>query len=98
MEREIWKKSEELHNSLLDELNKEWDELKEHMISICHEVFSMHGDPQRANEAKVIMSLLGERFYELCGITGMAGRVMGKTDDMCCNDEQIKTWDRNRKD
>ena len=91
MEKEIWEKSEELHNSLLVELCEEWDELKDHMIEICHDVFNTHGDPQRANEAEVIKSLLGERFYELCVITGMAGRVMNKTDEMSCNDEKIKT-------
>ena len=81
MEREIWEKSEEVHNGLLGELNKEWDELKEHMIPICHHVFNMHGDPQRANEAEAIESLLGERFYELCIATGMAGQLMNKIDE-----------------
>lgn len=82
MEREIWEKSEEVHNNLLDELNKEWDELKEHMIPICYYVFNMHGDPQRANEAEVIKSFLGERFYELCVATGLAGQVMNKIDEI----------------
>jgi len=90
MKREIWEKSEELHNSLVDELYKEWDELKANsFFEICYDVFHTHGDPQRVNEAEVIKSLLGERFYELCVITGMAGRVMGKTDEMSCNKEKM---------
>ena len=79
MEREIWKKSEELHNSLLDELNKEWDELKEHMIEICHNVFRRRDIPL---EAVTIKQLLGERFYDLCVATGMAGQIMNKTDEI----------------
>lgn len=82
MEREIWEKSEEVHNNLLDELNKEWDELKNHMIEICYNVFRMHNDPRRANDVKAIKSFLGERFYELCVTTGLAGQVMNKIDEI----------------
>ena len=83
MEREIWEKSEEVHNGLLGELNKEWDELKEHMIEISCHVFRMSNDPPcpYENPADAIKSLLGERFYELCIATGMAGQLMNKIDE-----------------
>ena len=83
MEREVWEESEKLWNSLLCELEKEFDGLKEDLAEVAFNVWNID-QREEIRKGEAIKSVFGERFYELCVLSASAGAIMGQVDQMCC--------------